>query len=108
MTSHPIIDAELARMDRELTDAVERDGEQYLVTDAPKDMRRLLAEVDRLRAENTAQAERIAATLELHKPSGMSEWGHRTCTECDTPGYYQDWPCPTVRALGLDEEGIPS
>lgn len=47
----PLTDADLARMDRELTEAVERDGEWYLTTDAPRDMRRLLAEVDRLRAE---------------------------------------------------------
>jgi hypothetical protein len=53
-------------------------------------------EVKRLEAQ-------IAAVVALHKPTGMNSWGHRTCTHCDTPGYYQEWPCPTLVALGFEE-----
>lgn len=125
MTSHPITDAELARMDRELTDAVERDGELYLTTDAPKDMRRLLAEVDRLRAQLTA----AEAGLEKAR-----EDNGRTCYEtvfwydgeyegeCELVKYHAGphfdglcwWDDDRVEveapatALGNDEEGTPS
>ena len=43
------------------------------------------------------------AVVALHKPTDMNSWGHRTCTHCDTPGYYQEWPCPTLVALGFEE-----
>lgn len=48
-------------------------------------------------------AEQISAVVSLHQPTAMSSWGHRTCIECDTPGYYQEWPCPTLVALGFEE-----
>lgn len=56
-----------------------------------------LQEVKRLEAM-------IAAVVAIHKPTGINSWGHRTCIECDTPGYYQEWPCPTLVALGFEEQ----
>lgn len=49
-------------------------------------------------------AEQINAVVSIHQPTAMNSWGHRTCTECDTPGYYQEWPCPTLVALGFEEQ----
>ena len=73
-------------------------------------------EADRLRAENTAQAERIAAVLELHRP--VNHRGVQVCNIC-TPlavlmqtkegrgRHGVEHPCPTRRALGFvqDREG---
>lgn len=151
--TQPLTDAELMEINYNLNEALNRCGELYLVTDAPKDMRRLLAEVDRLRAALTALGrneraacnrslslqeendrlrkqvqdyhqsadahgakferqhgrlqdaeDRITAVVAIHKPTGMDGWGHRTCQHCDTPGYYQEWPCPTLVALGFEEQ----
>lgn len=49
------------------------------------------------------RAEQINAVVSLHQPTAMNSWGHRTCQHCDTPGYYQEWPCPTLVALGFEE-----
>lgn len=134
--TQPLTDAELSA----LRDYIERTNH---VDNLRGDARRLLAEVDRLRAEATGtalghlakierlqsqrdalvrklgldwgpdefgdldtapdRAEQISAVMSLHQPTAMNSWGHRTCTECDTPGYYQEWPCPTLVALGFEE-----
>lgn len=78
---------------------------------------RLRAEVERrerqiglhlkLAHEETKRADALAAKLAavqaLHpKTEYMDSWGNRTCEECSSPGYFQEWPCPTAVALGED------
>lgn len=66
--TQPITDAELMAINYNLNEALNRCGELYLVTDAPKDMRRLLVEVDRLRAEMSGVR---TALINAHE-AGMS------------------------------------
>jgi len=123
MTDQSLTDEDLARIDRELTDAVERDGELYLAIEAPKDMRRLLTEVDRLRKilgyvevpdgeheevhvdrlqvmlrSCTAQRDRLESNAntvrKLHQPIERSD-GQLICRLCGDM-----WlPCRTTQAI---------
>lgn len=58
----------------------------------------LLVEVERLRAQRDA-------VLELHYPvedtTGMPVCSHRYCVDGSLDQV--EWPCPTARALGVDE-----
>jgi len=85
-------------------------GSQQVRIDALED------EAARLRAENTAQAERIAAVAELHRP--VNHRGMQACNACTSLDVLMqtmsgrgrrgvEHPCPTRRALGLvqDREG---
>lgn len=86
-------------------------------------MRVVREEADRLRAENTALAERIAAFLEPHKLVARNiAWfdqegvlhvtEHTVCDHC-VPKFAQfnrredipEGPCEVRRALGLDQDG---
>lgn len=77
---------------------------------------RLEDELSRLRAENTTQAERLDAVLELHRP--VDHRGVQVCNDCTPLDVLMqtmsgrgrrgvEHPCPTRRALGLvqDREG---
>lgn len=77
--TQPITDADLARMDRELTVAVVGDGEWYLTTCAPRDMRRLLDEVDRLRTklESLSKVYKIINDAHEYKSIQVYEMGDR-------------------------------
>ncbi len=68
--TQPLTDAELMAINYNLNEALNRCGELYLVTDAPKDMRRLLVEVDRLRAEIDALSSRIDVTAVINETIG--------------------------------------
>lgn len=84
--TQPLTDAELAQI-----------REDYRGVDEYDSVPRLLAEVDRLRAENTARAERIYLVGTLTVPEG--EW-----TRMFVAGYTA--ALKTVRfALGLDQDG---
>jgi hypothetical protein len=85
-------------------------------------------DLEKLRAENTAQAKRIDEALGLHKPvmfawtkvdgTVVKEFGNY-CEHCaslchSSSGMSCDepmdgaWPCATARALGVNQEGTPS
>jgi len=72
------------------------------------------AEIERLRAENTAQAAKIAAGLELHRP--VNHRGVRVCNACTPLDVLMQavsgrgrrgvaYPCPSARALGVGDSG---
>lgn len=61
------------------------------------------SEVDRLRAENTAQAATLAAVRAPHKPSAFKVFGRTYCEACGQDAGV--WPTVTDRALGLDQDG---
>lgn len=72
-----------------------------------KEVKDLLDAFDWLRAENTAQAAGIAEVLQMHRLEGYlinpiitKPSKHFGCFVCKTDG-----PCPTRRALGLDQDG---
>lgn len=119
MTDHPPpTDEELAEMGRKLTEATDRDGELYLVTDAPDDMRRLLAEVDRLRAELDAKRVDPDAVHYARIGSAFTACGHALPNVVPWSAEQYDYgpprlsslrentTCPRCRSrLGLDRFG---
>lgn len=120
--TQPLTDAELARIDKICeggwTPAGLDQGRLWVTLTRHREANQVLeqaailavqtkdeavAEAARLRAENTAQAERIADAAEIHRPTGLVEVGvedYDHCLNCD-----QVWPCATRRALGLDQDG---
>ena len=126
--NEPMTDAELAEIEHQLTEAVDRCGELYLVTDAPKDMRRILAEVKRLRGEvhmhrmshgvavgdaynqhTKDQAARIAEAQAYidrvkarHRPVDVDWSASPKCAQSHGPGWV-NWPCPDAAAVGFLE-----
>jgi hypothetical protein len=56
-----------------------------------------------LRAELAKSQAMIDAALRLHVPtsSNMDSYGNRLCAECSVGDYYQEYPCPTAKALGV-------
>lgn len=94
---------ERAAANRALELQEENDRLSAQVQDYHKSADEHVAKFDRqhkLLQELKSQGDAIVA---LHKPTAMNSWGHRTCQHCDTPGYYQEWPCPTLVALGFEE-----
>ena len=60
-------------------------------------------ELDRLRAENTAQAARLAEFAEVHEPY-IDEMGVKRCGTCHNHlGEPKWWPCDSGRALGVGD-----
>ena len=68
-----------------------RDGELY--EHAPEDIRALIAEVERLTAQ-------IDAVREHHVPVEANYYAATVTECCSCPG---PWPCPTIRALEVQE-----
>jgi hypothetical protein len=132
----PLTDAELAaieqRHDNAHEDMQSYSAETLCLQDTARDVPRLLAEVDRLRAENArlrkqvqdyhesatahvakfdrqhkrlmeAQG-RIDAARELHQPITVDWSTSPKCKAIHGHGWV-NWPCPDAKALGMDQSG---
>jgi hypothetical protein len=82
------VDTRLDRRVVTIADDVLTDADAELITHAPGDIRWLLDAVGRVRA--------------LHRPIPARTRGHQMCEACSDPGFSQAWPCPTLRALGVE------
>lgn len=94
---------ERAACNRSLSLQEENDRLRKQVQDYHQSADAHVAKFERQHGRLQNAEDRITAVVAIHKPTGINSWGHRTCNECDTPGYYQEWPCPTLVALGFEE-----
>lgn len=56
----------------------------------------IMAEILRVRQATPAEAA-IARVRALHRSE------YEACSSCSTNDRYQEWPCPTIRALGKEQ-----
>ena len=93
MTSTPIVDTEGCGMGNP--------KDATFIANAPSDIAALVAEVERLRGQ-------IDAARALHKPlDALNTNSNRigqVCLGCGQDnGNWNEWPCPTIRALEVGE-----
>jgi hypothetical protein len=74
----------------------DEDSMETSVHDVPD----LLTEVDRLRAENAAQASKLAHFEAQHQPVTFDWSASPKCKSAHGPSWV-NWPCPDAFALGM-------